>query len=142
MGKNVLKLNISLLAALAAPCMVYLHLGLIHDIAIQSYPRVGQKLQLPYTSNLELIWDQTTTDLLGYNLRQNLQIRPLRICEFSGMSFGETGQTEKTGLVPKIDYNDYNVYIDYNDYNDYNDDSDYNDYNNYNDYRDSDLDLD
>ena len=43
------------------------------------------------------------------------------------MSFGETGQTEKTGLVPKIDYNDYNVYIDYNDYND---DSDYNDYRN------------
>ena len=46
------------------------------------------------------------------------------------MSFGETGQTEKTGLVPKIDYNDYNVYIDYNDYNDYND------------YRDREWDLD
>ena len=50
-----LKLNIGLLAALTAPCMVCLHMGLIHDIATQSYPRVGQKLQLPYTSNLELI---------------------------------------------------------------------------------------
>ena len=76
--KIVFQLDLhSVLAFLAARAAIYLHMGLTEWVtfhhsegSLRQCARIrSDNLQRPYASKLEVIWDQTTSNFLVYNLQ-------------------------------------------------------------------------